>query len=70
MTLGGEMGCSVGTTPARDLMTEIRKADIRDAARKIEEGARAVIHSSFIVEPESPSNEERQKEQKPIQSVS
>jgi AcrR family transcriptional regulator len=33
MTLAGSMGCSVGATPARDLMTEIRKqneVDIRE----------------------------------------
>jgi hypothetical protein len=43
---------------------------LSNASKKIEAGAKAVIHSSFIVEQESPSNEERQKEQKPIQSVS
>jgi integrase len=31
----------------------ISESDIQDAARKIEEGAKAVIHSSFIVEPKA-----------------
>ena len=48
----------------------VSEADLQDAARKIEAGAKAVIHSSFTVEPEGLSNEGRQKEQKPIQSVS
>lgn len=48
----------------------VSEADLQEAARKIEAGAKAVIHSSFTVEPEGPSNERRQKEQKPIQSVS
>jgi len=48
----------------------VGEADLQDAARKIEAGAKAVIHSSFTVEPGGPSNERRQKEQKPIQSVS
>src|SRR5215472_805814 len=37
----------------------VSDADIRDAARKIEEGAKAIIHSSFIVEAESPAETER-----------
>ena len=48
----------------------VSEADLQDAARKIEAGAKTVIHSSFIVEPESSSKERRQGEQKPIQSVS
>jgi len=46
----------------------ISEADLRDAARKIEVGARnsQLTHS----ETETPTNDERQKEQKPIQSVS
>jgi len=46
----------------------ISEADLADAARKIETGARnaELMHS----EPETPSKQERQKEQKPIQSVS
>jgi integrase len=48
----------------------VSEADLQEAARKIEAGAKAVIHSSFVVEPVSPSDEERQTEQKPIQSVS
>ena len=35
----------------------VSEADIRDAARKIEEGARAVIHSSFTVAQESSTQE-------------
>jgi len=37
----------------------VSDADIRDAARKIEQGAKAIIHSSFIVEAESPAETER-----------
>jgi integrase len=37
----------------------VSEADIRDAARKIEQGAKAVIHSSFIVEAEKPAETER-----------
>ena len=48
----------------------VSQADIVDAARKIEAGAKAVIHGQYIVEPESPSDGERQKKQKLIQSVS
>ncbi|HTQ61125.1 MAG TPA: site-specific integrase [Candidatus Solibacter sp.] len=48
----------------------VSEADLQEAARKIEAGAKAVIHSSFTVEPEGPSNERRQQEEKPIQSVS
>jgi len=46
----------------------VSEADLTDAARKIEAGA----HNSQLThsETERPSNEERQKEQKPIQSVS
>ena len=48
----------------------VSDADIRDAARKIEEGAKAAvsgsIHSSFIVEPESESDSDEQKGRKPF----
>jgi len=43
-------------------------ADIADAARKIEEGAKAasgLIHSSFIVEPKSKSATDEKEERKP-----
>jgi integrase len=47
----------------------ISEADIRDAAIKIEEGAKAAlsgsIHSSFIVEPQKNSEQEQEKTQKP-----
>jgi integrase len=47
----------------------VSEADIADAARKIEEGAKAAIqgsiHSSFLVEPESESSEKSQSERKP-----
>jgi len=44
----------------------VSQADIVDAARKIEAGAKAATHSSFTVEPESPSDEKTQSTQKPI----
>jgi integrase len=48
----------------------VSEADIQDAARKIEEGARAAvlgsIHSSFIVEPETESSSDEGKKQKPF----
>jgi len=37
----------------------VSEADIRDAARKIEAGAKAVIQSSFIGEAETPADTER-----------
>jgi integrase len=47
----------------------VSEADIRDAARKIEEGAKAAasgsIHSSFIVEPRTESESEQVTEVKP-----
>jgi integrase len=46
----------------------VSEADIADAARKIEEGAKAAmgsIHSSFIVEPESETTEKPQCDRKP-----
>jgi integrase len=47
----------------------VSEADIRDAARKIEEGAKAAvsgsIHSSFIVEPKKESEAEQVTEVKP-----
>jgi len=47
----------------------VSEADIQDAARKIEEGAKAArsgsIHSSFIVEPQKDSEREQEKTQKP-----
>jgi integrase len=45
-------------------------ADLQDAARRIETGAKAVMHNQCTLEPEAQSDHERQKEQKPIQSVS
>jgi integrase len=48
----------------------VSDADIRDAARKIEEGAKVAvsgsIHSSFIVGPESESVSDDKKERKPF----
>jgi hypothetical protein len=43
----------------------VSEADIRDAARKIEEGAKAVIHSSFIAEPQSEQTAEEKTARKP-----
>ena len=47
----------------------VSEADLRDAARKIEEGAKAAlkgsIHSSFIVEPQSESVSEEEAVRKP-----
>lgn len=47
----------------------VSEADIRDAARKIEEGAKAAIsgsiQSSFIVGPKTESPAEQEQEQKP-----
>jgi integrase len=43
----------------------ISESDIQDAARKIEEGAKAVIHSSFIVEPEAAPPTKDDVKQKP-----
>jgi integrase len=37
----------------------VSEADTRDAARKIEQGPKAAIHSSFIVEAEKPAETER-----------
>ncbi len=52
----------------------VSEADIADAARKIEAGAKAAlqnsIHSSFIVEPKSESEAEQGEAAKPFQSVS
>lgn len=44
----------------------VSQADILDAARKIEAGAKAVMHSSLTVEAESRSDEKPQNTQKPI----
>jgi hypothetical protein len=48
----------------------VSDADIRDAARKIEEGAKAAvsgsIHSSFIVESENEVKSERDTNRKPF----
>jgi hypothetical protein len=47
----------------------VSEADIKDAARKIEEGAKAAlsnsIHSSFIVEPEKESAQEQPENKEP-----
>jgi len=48
----------------------VSEADIRDAARKIEAGAKAVIHSSFIVAPEQGNDERKENARKPKESVS
>ena len=37
----------------------VSEDDIKDAARKIEEGAKAVVHSLAIVTPETDSEKER-----------
>jgi integrase len=45
----------------------VSEADLQDAARKIETGARAaVIHSSFIVEPDTVSEKREENARKPI----
>ena len=48
----------------------VSEADLRDAARKIEEGAKAAlsgsIHSSFIVGEENEVKPERDEKQKPF----
>ena len=41
-------------------------ADIADAAKKIEEGAKAVMHSSFTVEPETDSEKGKENARKPV----
>jgi integrase len=49
----------------------VSEADLQDAARRIEAGAKTVVmHSECTVEPEGQSGQERQNQQKPIQSVS
>jgi len=48
----------------------VSEADIRDAARKIEQGAKAVIHSSFIVAQEQGNDERKENARKPKESVS
>ena len=40
--------------------------DIREAARKIEAGANAVIQSSFIVEREEKENQKEENTRKPV----
>jgi hypothetical protein len=48
----------------------VSEADVQDAARKIEEGAKAAasgsIHSSFIVEPQSESVTDQTENRKPF----
>jgi integrase len=44
----------------------VSEADIQDAARKIEAGAKPVIHSSFIVAQEQGSESEKKNEGKPV----
>jgi integrase len=49
----------------------VSEADLQDAARRIEAGAKTVVmHNECTVEPEGHSVEERQNQEKPIQSVS
>ena len=47
----------------------VSEADIQDAARKIEEGAKAAlsgsIHRSFIVEPQEDAEQKQEQNQKP-----
>src|SRR5262249_54741060 len=44
----------------------VSEADIQDAARKIEAGAKAVIHSSFIVEPKTCAQDRNENAPKPV----
>jgi len=44
----------------------VSEADIQDAARKIEAGAKAVIHSSFIVEGQEEGNRKGGNVRKPV----
>lgn len=44
----------------------VSEADLQDAARKIEAGARPVIHSSFIVEAEEEENRKEGNARKPV----
>jgi integrase len=44
----------------------VSEDDIREAARKIEEGAKAVIHSSFIVEGQEEENRKEGNSRKPV----
>jgi len=48
----------------------VSEADIRDAAGKIEAGAKAVIQSSFIVAQEQGNDEREENARKPKESVS
>lgn len=58
------------TDPVFSRYNIVSEADIADAARKIEEGAKAAvqnsIHSSFIVEAEKGSEAEQEKAPKPF----
>jgi len=44
----------------------VSEADIQDAARKIEAGAKAVIHNSFIVEGQEEENRKDGNARKPV----
>jgi len=48
----------------------VSEADIRDAARKIEQGAKAVIQSSFIVAQEQGNDDGKENARKPEESIS
>ena len=44
----------------------VSEADIADAAKKIEEGAKAVIHNSFVVEGHEEENRKEGNTRKPV----
>jgi hypothetical protein len=44
----------------------VSHADIADAAKKIEEGAKAVIHSSFTVEQKEDETSQKGEARKPV----
>ena len=48
----------------------VSESDIRDAARKIEQGAKAVIQSSFIVAQEQGNDDGKGNARKPEESIS
>jgi hypothetical protein len=48
----------------------VSEADIRDAARKIEQGAKAVIHSSFTVDRTEDETQQKGDARKPEESIS
>jgi len=44
----------------------VSEDDIRDAAKKIEAGAKAVMHSSFTVEAQEKENQKEENARKPV----